>query len=83
MHYDFLTTPQTMKKTTTKATSRRRPRRDPNNTTITFSLPKELEDAVRDLAAAEGRNVSEYIRWQLAQIAGIGLRDVTSRTKQP
>lgn len=54
--------------TTTKSTKgSRRVRRSPENKTLTISLSVELDEAIKAAAAADGRNVSAWIRRQLEQ----------------
>ncbi len=58
---------KTMKKHPTK----RIPTRDPEKTTLTISLPKEMKAEIERMAALESRTVSNYLVVEMAKRLGI------------
>jgi hypothetical protein len=58
-----------MKQNTKKHTTTRDPKsRHPDNTTITFALKRELREGIEEAAAADGRTISDWLRWTLQQM---------------
>ena len=57
-----------MKTTKQRTREPTRQHRSPDNVGISISMPRDLHEEIKERAQAEGRNISEWVRWNLGLI---------------